>query len=52
MKPIILYSNNTFSKLSFENKYKSIVDNDLKIINKTWNDVNKIIKIENRYERL
>jgi len=51
MKPVVIYSNNTFNKVSFENKYKKIVENELKILNKSWNDVNKIIKIENRIER-
>jgi len=51
MKPIVIYSNNTFNKLSFENKYKKIIDTELKIFNKTLNDVYKIIKIENRYQR-
>ena len=51
MKPIVIYSNNKFNKLSFENKYKKTVENELKIFNKTLNDVNKIIKIEDRYER-
>jgi hypothetical protein len=51
MKPIVIYSNNTFNKLSFENKYKKTVENELKIVRKTWNDVNKIIKIEDRHER-
>ena len=51
MKPIVIYSNKTFNKLSFQNKYKNIIETDIKIFNKTLNDVNKIIKIENRYER-
>jgi hypothetical protein len=51
MKPIVIYSNNTFSKLSYENKYKKLIDYDLNLNNKTWNDINRIIKIENRYER-
>ncbi len=51
MKPIVIYSNNTFNKLSFENKYKKIIEGELEIFNKTLNDVYKIIKIENRYER-
>lgn len=41
MKPIVIYSNNTFNKLSFENKYKEMVDIDIKRFNKTLNDVNK-----------
>jgi hypothetical protein len=51
MKPILIYSNNTFNKLSFENKYKKMIEEQIKIFNKTLNDVSKIIKIENRYER-
>ena len=51
MIPIVIYSNKTFNKLSFQNKYKNIIETDIKIFNKTLNDVNKIIKIENRYER-
>ena len=51
MKPIVIYSNNTFNKLSFENKYKKIIENNINIFNKTLNDVKKIIKVENRYER-
>lgn len=46
-----LYNNNTFNKLSFENKYKKIIEYELNSYNKTLNDVNKIIKKENRYER-
>ena len=52
MNPIVIYSNNTFNKLSFENKYKKIIETDLEIFNKTLNDVYKIIKLENRYERM
>jgi hypothetical protein len=51
MKPIVIYSNNTFNKLSSENKYKKIIEEEMKLCNKTWNDVSKVIKIENRYER-
>jgi hypothetical protein len=51
MKPIVMYINNTFNKLSFENKYKKIIEDDINRFNKTLNDVKKIIKKENRYER-
>ena len=51
MKPIMIYSNNSFIKLSFENKYKKIIDDELNSLKKTWDDVTKILKIENRYER-
>jgi hypothetical protein len=50
-KPITIYNNNTFSKLTFEKKYKELIDYELKICNKTWDNVNKIIKKEERYER-
>ena len=50
MKPIIIYNNNTFVKLSYENKYKKLIEDDLRLYKKTWNNVNKIIKVENRYE--
>ena len=51
MKPIVIYSNNTFNKLSSENKYKKIIEEEIKLLNKTLNDVSKIIKIENRYKK-
>ena len=51
MKPIIIFTNNTFNKSSFEKKYRKLIDNELNINNKTWLDVNKIIKKEERYER-
>ena len=51
MKPIIIYTNNTFNKLYFEIKYKKIIESEIKIFNKTLNDVKTVIKIENRYER-
>jgi len=48
---IVIYSNNTFNKLSFENKYKKIIEDEIKIFNKTLNDVKQILKIEDIYER-
>jgi len=51
MKPLLIYSNKTFNKLSSESKYKKIVECELNTYKKTWDDVNKIIKVENRYER-
>jgi hypothetical protein len=51
MKPILIYSNNAFTKSHFVNKYKKIVECELNLYNKTWNDVCKIVKIEHRYER-
>jgi hypothetical protein len=51
MKPIVIFLNNTFCELYFEKKYKKIIEYELNISNKTWNDVNQIIKKEVRYER-
>ena len=51
MNPILIYSNNSFNKLFLENKYKEMIERELNVLNKTWNDINKIIKVENRYER-
>jgi hypothetical protein len=50
MEPIIIYNNNCFTKLSFKIKYEKLIDYELKICNKTWDDVNKIIKKEERYK--
>ena len=52
MKSIVIYSNNTFNKLSFENKYKKIIEDELNLLKKTLNDVNKIVKIEKIYKRI
>lgn len=51
MNPIILYINNAFCKPSFEIKYKELINNELILYNKSWEDINKIIKKEERYER-
>lgn len=51
MKPIEIYSNNKFNKLSFEIKYKFLVECELNACNYKWDDVNVIIKTEERYER-
>lgn len=51
MKPIIIYSNNSFNKLSFENKYKKMVERELNYLKKSFKDIGKIIKEEKRYER-
>lgn len=52
MEPIVIYSNNKFHKLSFEKRYKKLVEDKLKLSNKSLNNVSKIIKIENRYEEI
>lgn len=52
MKPMIIYDNHNFTKLSFETMYKSLVENKINERNKKWSDVKKIIKVERRYERI
>jgi len=51
LEPITIYSNNNFTKLSFEKKYKTVIEHEIEKYNKTISDINKIIKIEVRYER-
>jgi len=51
MEPITIFINNTFCKPSFEKKYKELIEYDLIIYNKTLDNVNKIMKEEERYER-
>jgi len=51
MEPILIYDNNSFQKLSFENKYKTRIERELNALNKTFDDVSQIVKIETRYER-
>ena len=51
IKPIMLYENNNFIQLSFETKYKTIVDNEINKNNMRWDHIHKIVKVEKRYER-
>jgi hypothetical protein len=52
INPIIIYINGKFNKPSTEEKYKTLIDCEIKYcINKTWSDITKIIKIEKRFER-
>jgi hypothetical protein len=41
MKPIIIYDNNNFNTLSFETKYKSLVEDKINERNKKWCDIKK-----------
>ena len=51
MKPIIIYSNNSFNKLSSETKYKIIIQNEINEYDKKWCEITKILKVEERFER-
>jgi len=50
MKPILIYENNLFIKAIYEEKYKDLILHHLPN-DKTWTDIQKIIKSESRYER-
>jgi hypothetical protein len=50
MKPIIIYSDSSFGKLSFETKYKNIIENEIVKNGKKWSDITKVIKVEERYQ--
>jgi hypothetical protein len=49
--PIVIYSNNNFNKSSCKSKYESLVTSEINKNNKTWNEIKKIIKVEERRER-
>jgi len=51
MKPILIYENNQFSKPVYEEKYKDLILHYLSKWDKTWTDIQKIVKSESRYER-
>lgn len=50
-EPIIIYNNNKFNKLTSETKYKSMVEQFINDCGKTFSDITKIIKVEERFER-
>jgi len=50
-KPIILYNNSNFNKPITEKKYKTLVEFLLREHKKSWADIIKIIKVEERFER-
>ena len=57
MKPITIYEYNEFKSKKLEDKYKSLIEEELESYNKNheikkeWKDIRKIIKKESRYER-
>jgi hypothetical protein len=50
-EPILIYSNGEWNKSLCETKYKGLIENELNIVNKNWQDVTKVIKLEYRHER-
>jgi len=51
MPPILIYYNGTFKNSKLENKYFTLVNEQLKYENREWKEINKIIKDEFRWER-
>jgi hypothetical protein len=51
MKPITIYENKSFNKSFCETKYKTLIEDELNKNNKTWSEITKIIKVEERQER-
>jgi len=52
MKPIIIYSNKSFNKVNYETKYKILIENEINNSGKKWCEIIKIIKVEERFERV
>lgn len=51
MQPILLYENNHFIQSSFETKYKTMIENEMNKNKLTWDHIDKVVKVEERYER-
>jgi len=51
MNPIIIYTNNSFNKVIFEKKYKTLIENEINKYGKKWCEITKIIKVEDRFKR-
>lgn len=48
-EPKTIYKYKNFLSTKWQEKYSVIVDNELNILNKKWNDLNEIVKLEKRY---
>lgn len=51
MKPILIYSNSSFTKPLFEEKYKTMIEKKIHDNRKNWYEITKILKVEERRER-
>ena len=49
-KTIIIYDDHKFLKLLCENKYKNLVEQLINEYDKKWDDITRIIKVEERIE--
>jgi hypothetical protein len=50
-EPIVIYKNGKFNKSSCELKYKTLVEAEIHKHGKQWNNIVRVIKIEERRER-
>ncbi len=51
MKPIVIYENKWFNKLSYKIKYISLIKNEINKKKIRWTDITKVIKVEERQQR-
>jgi hypothetical protein len=51
IKPIVIYENHLFNKPICKTKYKKVIENILRISDKKWSEIVKIMKVEERCER-
>jgi hypothetical protein len=57
MKPITIYEHNEFKSKKLQDKYQSLIEEELESYNKyreikkEWKDIREIVKRETRYER-
>ena len=51
MLPIIIYENETFMNAKLEHKYRLFIEEELFMNKHSWAEVDRIEKIEYRYER-
>ena len=48
--PILIYNNKSFNKLLCETKYKARIEKFINECGRNWDDITKIIKVEERIE--
>jgi predicted nucleic acid-binding protein len=49
-KPVLIYNNKSFYKLLCETKYKARIEKFINECGRNWDDITKIIKVEERIE--
>lgn len=51
MLPIVIYEEDTFMNSKLEQKYSLLIEEELFLNKRSWNEVKQIVKIEYRYEK-